>query len=196
MDDEALVDALNETKEATVTTNSRLAESQEAEGSMTAAREKYRPVAIRATALFLVVALLPRINSNYQFSLSHFTSVYRSVISKRSAQTEVDDRVYFIINELAIQLYNAVCTALSERDRPVFGFLMAIAIEKSRGQATDDDIQFLMRSSCGTLETRTETELREFTQYLKEVHSELQPELNESPTIAHFTIGDFEMVSS
>lgn len=196
LDDEALVDALNETKEATVTTNTRLAESQEAEGSMTANREKYRPVAIRATELFLLVALLPRINSNYQFSLPHFTSIYRSVISKRSAVTEVEDRVQFVISELAVQLYNEVCTALSERDRPVFGFLIAVAIEKSRGQAADDDVTFLMRIRSVASEARSEMDLRDFIQYLKAVHPEVQPELNEIPEIARLRIGDFEMVSS
>ena len=50
-------------------------EAEKTEEQITAAREKYRPVAMRGSVLYFVVASLSEIDPMYQFSLKYFTQV-------------------------------------------------------------------------------------------------------------------------
>lgn len=198
LDDEGLVDAINETKEAMVTTIVRLAETQETECGIFAIREKYRPVAIRAAALFFIIARLSRINSIYQFSLQEYISIYRRVISEQRVDSKIDAdcRITFMTNEMSSQLYNHICKVLFQRDKPVLGFLLAVAIEKSLGNATDGDIEAILRGWRKTDQSRIGIDLQGCCKVLNKIHPELASKLSELQQIARLTIGNVELVSS
>ena len=53
----------------------RLKEAETTEGKISAAREKYRPVATRGSVMYFVVASLAEIDPMYQYSLKYFKQV-------------------------------------------------------------------------------------------------------------------------
>ena len=53
----------------------RLKEAETTEEKISAAREKYRPVATRGSVMYFVVASLAEIDPMYQYSLKYFTQV-------------------------------------------------------------------------------------------------------------------------
>ena len=51
------------------------------EEKITAAREKYRPVATRGSVMYFVVASMAEVDSMYQYSLKYFKQVIREYTS-------------------------------------------------------------------------------------------------------------------
>lgn len=141
LDDEALVDGLNETKEAIMTIKTRLAEHEEAESGILEIREKYRSVAQRATILFKNLLDLVRLNANYQFNLVYFLKMLRKVMVK---DTDFPQRTKFLMDEMVFVLYDDVAVALHEHDRIAFQFTLAWVVEKSQGRAGDSDMRIFL----------------------------------------------------
>lgn len=54
----------------------RLVEAETTEEKINAAREKYRPVAVRGSVMYFVIASLSEIDPMYQFSLKYFKQVW------------------------------------------------------------------------------------------------------------------------
>ena len=57
--------------------SSRLKEAEMTEEKISAAREKYRPVATRGSVMYFVVASLAEVDTMYQYSLKYFKQVSR-----------------------------------------------------------------------------------------------------------------------
>lgn len=75
LDNEALIESLNDSKETSAIIATRLIDSEKTEIEITTARDKYRSVATRGSVLFFVVASLGEIDPMYQFSLKYFNQV-------------------------------------------------------------------------------------------------------------------------
>ena len=55
--------------------STRLKEAEMTEEKITAAREKYRPVATRGSVMYFVVASMAEVDTMYQYSLKYFKQV-------------------------------------------------------------------------------------------------------------------------
>ena len=53
----------------------RLTEAESTEIKISAAREKYRPVAMRGSIVYFVIAQLAEVDAMYQYSLKYFNQV-------------------------------------------------------------------------------------------------------------------------
>lgn len=62
-------------QETSAIISARVVEAEATEEKISAAREKYRTVAIRGSCLFFVIADLANIDPMYQFSLKYFNQV-------------------------------------------------------------------------------------------------------------------------
>lgn len=64
LDDEVLINTLNNSQATSATINTRVREAEDTERAINAAREVYRPVPIRASILYFVIADLVRESSD------------------------------------------------------------------------------------------------------------------------------------
>lgn len=65
--------------------STRLKEAEMTEEKITAAREKYRPVATRGSVMYFVVASMAEVDTMYQYSLKYFKQVmYELLYTKNS----------------------------------------------------------------------------------------------------------------
>ena len=76
LDDEVLINTLNNSQATSSTINVRVREAEDTERQINAAREVYRPVPIRASILYFVIADLAGIDPMYQYSLGWFLALF------------------------------------------------------------------------------------------------------------------------
>ena len=63
-------------------------------------RENYRPVAIRGSVLYFVIADLALIDPMYQYSLEFFMKLFRIRLDKSEASDQLAGRLEILINDL------------------------------------------------------------------------------------------------
>lgn len=187
LDDEALVDGLNETKELLITTNGRLLESKESEDGLTTVREKYRLLTVRTATLFFSIQLLSKVKRIYQFSLDYFINIVRDVVSSNDQNIEHSDRIIYLNEQIVNVLYENVACALFENDKIVLQFLMAFSIEQGMGAITDKDLQHILISNV--VENEGDC-LSDYSLYLAENYDDLCGLNEDILKICKLTIGD------
>lgn len=148
LDDEELVETLNESKDTAIVVASRLQDAEKTEETITFEREKYRRLASKGTVLFFVVTSLAEIDPMYQFSLRYFSQVFCSVIEgEQNLKMSFDDRLEYLITKEIFSIFSNIGRGLFERHKIIFGFLLAIALEKYDERLTEVEIDFLLRGA-------------------------------------------------
>ena len=101
LDDQSLIDVLKQSKEMSVDITLRLDRNEQTERSVNVARQRYAPIAERASILYFTVQNLCALNIMYQFSLDWFYKVFQSCLGggggsaahgKGNAKDESDGR--------------------------------------------------------------------------------------------------------
>ncbi|KAJ6638438.1 Dynein axonemal heavy chain 6, partial [Pseudolycoriella hygida] len=156
LDDEELVETLNDMKETSVIIADRLLSTEENEVAITADREKFRPLAIRGTILYFVIASLSEIDPMYQFSLNYFLAIFCAVISSEDtpADTELSIRLNKLLAAQIYAFYLNISRGLFERHNLIFSFMLAIATEKQEKRVTDLELQYLLQASIGNVDNK------------------------------------------
>lgn len=80
LDDAQLVDVLKQTKRTSGDIEARLERNEQTEKSLNVARQRFAPIATRATVLYFTVQNLSELNVMYQFSLAWFYAVFQSCL--------------------------------------------------------------------------------------------------------------------
>ena len=86
----------------------RLAEAEQTELQISAAREKYRPVAARGSVMYFVVAVLAEVDPMYQFSLKYFNQLFNTCIEQSEASPDLQKRLGILLKSTTITVYNNV----------------------------------------------------------------------------------------
>ena len=76
LDDVQLIDTLAESKVAAAEIQTQVVAAEETEREIDVTREKYRPVAFRASILYFCITDLGLIDPMYQYSLQWFTNLF------------------------------------------------------------------------------------------------------------------------
>ena len=132
LDNQALVETLEESKRTSTTVKEHLAEAEQTNAEITIVREDYRPVAIRGSTIYFVIADLARVNDMYQYSLDFFKSLFVSQIGVSEKHTDVHERCKILIKNVTASAYENVCRGLFEKDKLLFSFMLCCNI--LRGQ--------------------------------------------------------------
>lgn len=120
LDNEALINTLNDSKITSGVIGKRLVEAEKTEATISATREKYRPVANRGSILYFVVASLANVDPMYQFSLRYFTDIFNLTIEQAPPQEVLEMRLDQLMEVCSMAIYKNVSRGLFESHKLMF----------------------------------------------------------------------------
>ncbi|XP_037092151.1 dynein heavy chain 6, axonemal-like [Pollicipes pollicipes] len=147
LDNEQLIVTLNESKITSRDISIRLTEAESTEVKISAAREKYRPVALRGSIVYFVIAQLADVDAMYQYSLKYFNQIFNSHIESTRKNPDLEEHLANLIENTTTAAYTDVARGLFEKDKLIFSFVLCIDIMRQRGSVTDAQWNFLLRGA-------------------------------------------------
>lgn len=108
-------------------------------------REAYRPVAVRGSILYFVIADLALIDPMYQYSLAYFTTLFDACITNSAKSDVLEERLYTLTTTITKAVFRNVSRGLLEKDKMVFSFLIAAQVLRRRGDISDAEWNLLLR---------------------------------------------------
>ncbi|EGD81584.1 dynein heavy chain 6 [Salpingoeca rosetta] len=147
LDDERLINTLNDSKTTSTAIGERLKRAETTEASITEARDKYRPAAVRGSVLFFVIADMSNIDPMYQYSLEYFKQLFVQCIEASEKASDLDTRLRNIISYSTENVFANVSRGLFERHKLMFSFMMCIEILRVDGTVTTPEWNHFLRGS-------------------------------------------------
>lgn len=153
LDDEDLIQALADSKKTSAAVSQRMIEAEQIVATINSVREEYRVVARRGSILYFVVADLAKVDPMYQYSLLYYTNLYKARISESPKNDDLKIRLQTLLDDLVLSIYNNICQGLFETHKLLFGYLIAVNIERGAGRITDEEWSFYVRGPTSTAKT-------------------------------------------
>ena len=150
LDDEVLIDTLAQSKVTSDEISLKVAEAETTEKDIDETREKYRPVATRASVLFFCISDLALVDPMYQYSLSWFITLFIRGTEEAEKDDDVDRRIEILNEYFTYSLYNNICRSLFESHKLMFSLLLTIAIAQQRGDIDAREWRFLLAGPTDT----------------------------------------------
>lgn len=139
LDDATIISELERAKAILDHMNKRIEHSEHNKLDNEKARNRYRPIAERASVLYLAVNALSTINWMYQFSINEFMDVYSRAIKSTYSEEEGQERQLKILENITKSIFSYVSVGLFNSDKVIFSFLLSVYILISRGQITREE---------------------------------------------------------
>jgi len=125
LDDEELINTLATSKIASQRIEERVAEQEKTQALVQETRETYVPVAVRASALFFVVADLCAVEPMYQYSLEWFVNVYLlAIATAEKSERNIGRRLQSLQDKFVELIFQKTCDSLFEKDKLMFAMLL------------------------------------------------------------------------
>ena len=105
LDDEELINTLNQSKITSAAIKERVALAETTEREINTAREKYRPVAIRGSVLYFVIADLGEMDPMYQFSLKYFKNLFNQCIIESDNTDDLNKRISILCKNSTYNIF-------------------------------------------------------------------------------------------
>jgi len=86
----------------------RLKEAEATEEMISVARERYRVVAVRGSALYFVVANMGDVDPMYQFSLKYFKQLFSNTIIYSEKNKDLQRRLHILLTATTADVYRNV----------------------------------------------------------------------------------------
>ena len=150
LDDEVLIDTLAQSKVTSDEISVKVAEAEATEKDIDATREKYRPVATRASVLFFCISDLALVDPMYQYSLTWFISLFVRATEDAEKDDDVDKRIEILNAFFTYSLYSNICRSLFERHKLMFSLLLCVAVAKQKGLIDGREWRFLLAGPTDT----------------------------------------------
>lgn len=130
LETDTLVKKLEESKTKSDQTKEKLIKAEETASEINKKRKKYRPIAVRGSVIYFVIASLSGIDSMYNYSLEYFLKLFNQILEKPSEllKDEIDKRVSHLIDDVTLSFYEKISRGLFEKDKIVYSFLMLVNI--------------------------------------------------------------------
>lgn len=150
LDDEVLINTLAQSKVTSNEIAAKVAEAERTELTIDETRERYRPVAARASLLFFCISDLAAVDPMYQYSLPWFIKLFiRSIVDAEKQET-IEERVVVLNEHFTYSLYRNVCRSLFEVHKLMFSFLLCIAILQNDGEIDKAEWRLLLAGPMDT----------------------------------------------
>ncbi|CAE7879527.1 DNAH1, partial [Symbiodinium sp. KB8] len=144
LDDEVLIDTLAQSKTKSVDITAKVEEAEVTEKEIDNLREKYRPVAYRASILYFCITDLSNVDPMYQYSLQWFRGLFENGIRDSEKAEEVEQRISNLNSYFTYLMYRNVCRSLFERHKLLFSFLMTIRIMQGDDLVDAEEWRYLI----------------------------------------------------
>ncbi|KAM5302539.1 dynein axonemal heavy chain 11 isoform 2-T2 [Glossophaga mutica] len=145
LDDSKLVERLESTKATAAEIEHKVIEAKENEEKINEARERYRPVAARASLLYFVINDLRKINPIYQFSLKAFNALFHRAIEQADKVEDTQGRISVLMESITHAIFLYASQALFEKDKLTFLSQMAFQILLRKKEIDPVELDFLLR---------------------------------------------------
>lgn len=122
-----------------------MAQAQVTAKEINDARENYRVVAKRGSALYFVIADLARIDPMYQYSLDYFTKLFQLRLKNSEHPPELQSRLDVLVSDITMSFFNNICRGLFEKDKLLFAFTIAVKIQMGDGKISAKEWDFFLR---------------------------------------------------
>ncbi|KAJ3281611.1 Dynein heavy chain 6, axonemal [Borealophlyctis nickersoniae] len=151
LDDEELINTLNQSKITSAAIKERVSQAEATEKEINIAREKYRPVAIRGSVLYFVIADLAEMDPMYQFSLKYFKNLFNICIKDSEKSDDLQRRIEILCKNATYDTFANVSRGLFEAHKMIYSFMICIEIMREKKQIDDFEWNFFLRggSSLG-----------------------------------------------
>jgi dynein heavy chain len=144
-----LVQNLENSKKQSEEIKLTLEENEIAQVKINAAREQFRPVAIRGGLLYFIICDLSDIDPMYQFSLSYVTKLFvNTIISCKNQKDKPDnhkDLGALFVERITENIYLNVCRGLFNDHKKIFAFLLASKIQKRVGNIKNPEWDLFLK---------------------------------------------------
>jgi dynein heavy chain 2 len=133
LENTALIQSLNETKEKSTSISSGLQESYKLQKALDAEREKFTPLSRFGSSLFFVVQDLRKINTMYQFSLASFLRLFEQALRFEGSASKdgTDLRIKLLIGELEKLTFRYISRSIFKADRQTFALYQIRELHES-----------------------------------------------------------------
>ena len=145
LDDADLLITLERSKVTSEEVTKQIAEAEEVEVTIDAARELYRPGANLSSLLYFVLADLTLVDPMYQFSLDSYINLFSQSIDNAPRNSVVEERVKAVNEYHTYAVYQNTCIGLFERHKLLFSFLICCRIKLNEDALPLDELDFLLR---------------------------------------------------
>jgi dynein heavy chain len=149
LDNIALIEGLEVTKETSMEIAVQVKLAQETEILINTSREEYRPVAAEGSMIFFLIIQLCIVEHMYQYSLGSFVTFLYKAIEKTEPSDDMKIRTASLISEIRMVIFKWVNRGLFERHKIIFCGLLTFRLLQ-RGLLKEDynsqQFQFLLRS--------------------------------------------------
>ncbi|KAJ3082656.1 Dynein heavy chain 6, axonemal, partial [Rhizoclosmatium hyalinum] len=147
LDDEELINTLNQSKVTSAAIKERVALAEKTEVEINFAREKYRPVAIRGSVLYFVIADLGELDPMYQFSLKYFKNLFNQCITESEKADDLQVRIKILCKNTTYSIFSNVSRGLFEAHKLIYAFMICAAILRQRESISENEWNFFIRGS-------------------------------------------------
>eukprot|EP00741_Cyanophora_paradoxa_P016051 tig00000042_g15496.t1 len=145
LSDVDLINNLEENKRTAKEIADKVVLAKETEVQINAAREAYRPVAVRGSLAYFLVDSLCVLDHMYQFSMAWFVYLMRKGMDKAPAAKALDERVEALIDAVLYTVYAAVAAGLFERHKITFAVQLCLLVLVKGNEVEPDLLSFLLR---------------------------------------------------
>ncbi|XP_059764547.1 dynein axonemal heavy chain 9 [Balaenoptera ricei] len=150
LEETALVENLEITKQTAAEVEKKVQEAQVTEVKINEAREHYRPAAARGSLLYFIMNDLGRIHPMYQFSLKAFNIVFQKAVEKAAPDESLKERVANLIDSITFSMYQYTTRGLFECDKLTYLSQLTFQILLLNQEVSAAELDFLLRSPVQT----------------------------------------------
>ncbi|CAH8603615.1 unnamed protein product [Dicrocoelium dendriticum] len=156
VDDADLLTVLNTTKSTAAEVTRKLEIASQTELQINAAREEYRPIAMRGSVIYFLIVEMSLVNCMYQTSLGQFLHLFDSALEKADKSPMTSKRIVYVVEYLTYSIWRYIIRGLYEVDKPTFSLLLALKIDLQAGRIRNEEFQWLIKGGS-TLDITTVT---------------------------------------
>ena len=147
LNDEELIIVLDQSKQTSIQIGERMVEAEQTSKVIQETRESYRPVAIRGSVLYFVIADLALIDPMYQYSLEFFMKLFKIRLDRSEASDDLRRRLEILVQDVTKSFYESICRGLFERDKLLYSFLITSSVLRRDSKITDQEWNFFLRGT-------------------------------------------------
>ncbi len=151
IDDEGLISELGTSQVKATEIKKKREESEKTEKQIDETRQKYKPVAERASLLFFCITDLSNVDNMYQYSLQWYANLFTFGIDNAPKSNVIATRILNIISHFTESLYENVCRSLFERHKLLFSFMLCMKIMFGENKADPAAWRYFLAGTTGDI---------------------------------------------